>query len=188
MKEEAKKKEVQNFYSTIREDPESDITNGEILKQKAHSAHHAKHAAAKEPKVLDLEDTITDIKTEEAKAVKLDKIKGFMKYKRRHEPYRPAKSRIGDWKELSSRLSKEDLHYQSARCMDCGIPFCQSDTGCPISNVIPKWNELVFKERWYDALQRLLMTNNFPEFTSKICPAPCEGACVVNVSGNAPVG
>ncbi|KAG7821844.1 hypothetical protein KL928_000319 [Ogataea angusta] len=184
--EELKKKEASSYFSTIKEDPEADITNGEFSRPKSKRVSAA--SAAKEPKVMDLEDTIVDIKAEETKAVKLDKLGGFVKYKRRNEPYRPAKARVNDWKELSSRLTKEDLHYQTARCIDCGIPFCQSDTGCPISNVIPKWNELVFKDRWYDALQRLLMTNNFPEFTSKICPAPCEGACVVNVSGNAPVG
>lgn len=176
---EAKKKEQSNYFSTIREDPEADITGGEFSRPKAHK---------KEPKVQDLEDTIMDVKAEEGKALKLDKLGGFVKYARRSEKYRPVKSRLGDWNELSTRLTKEDLKYQTARCIDCGIPFCQSDTGCPISNIIPKWNELVFKDRWYDALQRLMMTNNFPEFTGRICPAPCEGACVVNVSGNAPVG
>ncbi|GME87243.1 unnamed protein product [Ambrosiozyma monospora] len=182
--EELRKKQVKNYFSTIKEDPEADITNGEFSRPRSRFSHST---AAKEPRVMDVEDTIIDVKHEEKKAVKLEK-GNFMKYKRRHEPYRPAKSRVQDWKELSTRLSKDDLHVQTARCIDCGVPFCQSDTGCPISNVIPKWNELVFKDRWYDALQRLLMTNNFPEFTSKICPAPCEGACVVNVSGNAPVG
>ncbi|CDK29824.1 unnamed protein product [Kuraishia capsulata CBS 1993] len=180
-KEDAKKKEVNNYLSSIKEDPEADITNGEVLRKKGH--HHKD-----EPKVLDLEDTVLDIKAEEKKAVKLDKVRGFMKYSRRNEKYRPAKSRAKDWAELSSRLSKEDLKFQTARCMDCGVPFCTSDTGCPISNVIPKWNELVFKDKWFDALQRLLMTNNFPEFTSKICPAPCEGACTVNLTGFEAVG
>ncbi|OUT21729.1 hypothetical protein CAS74_002698 [Pichia kudriavzevii] len=178
--EELRKKEVSNYFSTIREDPEADITGGEFSKPKK--------PVKTEPKLVDLEDTIVDVKTEEIKAKKLDKLGGFMKYSRRHEKYRPVKSRIGDWKELSTRLTKDDLKVQTARCIDCGIPFCQSDTGCPVSNIIPKWNELVFKDRWYDALQRLLMTNNFPEFTGRICPAPCEAACVVNVSGNAPVG
>lgn len=177
---EAKKKEVSNYFSTIKEDPEADITGGEFSRPKP--------SKKDEPKVQDLEDTIVDVKAEEGKALKLDKVGGFVKYARRSEKYRPVKSRLNDWNELNSRLTKEDLKYQTARCIDCGIPFCQSDTGCPISNIIPKWNELVFKDRWFDAYQRLIMTNNFPEFTGRICPAPCEGACVVNVSGNAPVG
>lgn len=178
---ELKKKQVSNYFSTIKEDPEADITGGEFSKPKTKNNKH-------EPKVQDLEDTIIDVNAEEGKALKLDKVGGFVKYARRSEKYRPVKSRLQDWNELSTRLTKEELKYQTARCIDCGIPFCQSDTGCPVSNIIPKWNELVFKDRWYDALQRLLMTNNFPEFTGRICPAPCEGACVVNVSGNAPVG
>lgn len=105
-----------------------------------------------------------------------------MKYKRRNEKYRDAKARTKDWNEMTSRLTKEELKYETARCMDCGVPFCTSDTGCPISNVIPKWNELVFNDRWYDALQRLMMTNNFPEFTGRICPAPCNGACVLGIN------
>ncbi|ODV90873.1 hypothetical protein CANCADRAFT_31714 [Tortispora caseinolytica NRRL Y-17796] len=140
-----------------------------------------------EPKVQDLEDAIVDTAAEEKKVVLLDKTKGFMKYARRSEKYRSVKSRTRDWQELSSRVTDEDLKYQTARCMDCGVPFCQSDTGCPISNIIPKWNELIFKDRWQDALNRLLMTNNFPEFTGRVCPAPCEGACVLGIIED-PVG
>ena len=118
---------------------------------------------------------------------KLDKVRGFMKYKRLGEAYRPPRKRVKDWKELSTRLTESELKYQTARCMDCGVPFCQSDTGCPISNVIPKWNDLVFKGQWRDALNRLLLTNNFPEFTGRVCPAPCEGACVLGINED-PVG
>ena len=110
-----------------------------------------------------------------------------MKYQRRSEKYRKPETRIRDWKELSTRLNEDELKYQAARCMDCGVPFCQSDTGCPISNIIPKWNELVFQNQWKDALDRLLMTNNFPEFTGRVCPAPCEGACVLGINED-PVG
>ncbi|CAG8789473.1 7190_t:CDS:2, partial [Racocetra fulgida] len=87
-----------------------------------------------------------------------------------------------DWKEINARLSDAQLKVQAARCMDCGVPFCQSDTGCPIGNIIPKWNDLVFKNQWLDALNRLMMTNNFPEFTGRVCPAPCEGACVLGIN------
>ncbi|KAK9314867.1 hypothetical protein V1522DRAFT_430439 [Lipomyces starkeyi] len=147
-------------------------------------------SAATEPKLQDLEDAILDNTAEKRKAntvLALDKTKGFMKYKRRSEKYRNPKSRTKDWQELNTRLTEEELKYQTARCMDCGVPFCQSDTGCPISNIIPKWNELVFKNQWKDALNRLLMTNNFPEFTGRVCPAPCEGACVLGINED-PVG
>jgi glutamate synthase (NADPH/NADH) len=117
----------------------------------------------------------------------LDKMRGFMKYKRLNEAYRPARKRVKDWKEISARLSVNELKHQSARCMDCGVPFCQSDTGCPISNVIPKWNDLALKDQWRDALNRLFLTNKFPEFTGRVCSAPCEGACVLGINEQ-PVG
>ena len=150
-----------------------------------------KKAAEKDPKkndMTDIEESVTDAKAEKKRtALVLDKTKGFMKYQRRSEKYRGADSRIKDWRELSTRLNDDELKYQTARCMDCGVPFCQSDTGCPISNIIPKWNELVFQNQWRDALDRLLMTNNFPEFTGRVCPAPCEGACVLGINED-PVG
>ncbi|PSR82252.1 hypothetical protein BD289DRAFT_483994 [Coniella lustricola] len=136
----------------------------------------------------DMEEALGDEKAEKRKkALVLDKTKGFMKYHRRAEKYRDAKTRVKDWAELSTRLDEDELKYQSARCMDCGVPFCQSDTGCPISNIIPKFNELLFQNQWQDALNRLLMTNNFPEFTGRVCPAPCEGACVLGINED-PVG
>jgi glutamate synthase (NADH) len=143
--------------------------------------------AKKEPAVTDLEDATLDEKTTRQRLGKLDKVRGFMKYHRLGEAYRPPRKRVRDWNELSTRLTESELKYQSARCMDCGIPFCQSDTGCPISNIIPKWNDLVFKGQWHDALNRLLLTNNFPEFTGRVCPAPCEGACVLGINEQ-PVG
>jgi glutamate synthase (NADPH/NADH) len=140
-----------------------------------------------EPGVPDLEDSLVDDSTTKQRLAKLDKTRGFMKYKRLGETYRPPRKRVKDWKEISHRLNESELKYQTARCMDCGVPFCQSDTGCPISNVIPKWNDLVFKGQWRDALNRLLLTNNFPEFTGRVCPAPCEGACVLGINEQ-PVG
>lgn len=140
-----------------------------------------------EPSMPDLEDSMVDDVAAKSRQMKLDKSRGFMKYKRLGEAYRPPRKRVRDWKELSTRLTESELKYQSARCMDCGVPFCQSDSGCPISNIIPKWNDLVFKGQWQDALNRLLMTNNFPEFTGRVCPAPCEGACVLGIN-EAPVG
>ncbi len=140
-----------------------------------------------EPAVTDLEDSLVDEATTKNRLNKLDKTRGFMKYKRLTETYRPPRKRVKDWREISARLTEDELKYQSARCMDCGVPFCQSDTGCPISNVIPKWNDMVFKNQWHDALNRLLMTNNFPEFTGRVCPAPCEGECVLGINEQ-PVG
>ncbi|ODV81038.1 glutamate synthase [Suhomyces tanzawaensis NRRL Y-17324] len=185
--EEVKKNELNTFLKSFKEDPEADVTNGEAAKIKKGHVHRAAVSAKdghKEPKVLDVEDTILDTELEKKAVVKLDKVKGFMKYKRRNEKYRPAQERTKDWNEMTSRLTKDELKHETARCMDCGVPFCTSDTGCPISNVIPKWNELVFQDRWYDALQRLLMTNNFPEFTGRICPAPCNGACVLGINSD----
>ncbi|KAI2788392.1 putative glutamate synthase [Penicillium oxalicum] len=146
------------------------------------------HADEKKADLLDIEDSISNEKADKKRsALILDKTRGFMKYSRRSEKYRNPATRTRDWAELSGRLSEDELKYQSARCMDCGVPFCQSDTGCPISNIIPKWNELVFQNQWQDALNRLLMTNNFPEFTGRVCPAPCEGACVLGINED-PVG
>ena len=149
--------------------------------------HGKEDREKKKEELLDMEESIGDAKAEKKRALVLDKTRGFMKYQRRSEKYRSAATRTKDWQELSSRLNEDELKYQAARCMDCGVPFCQSDTGCPISNIIPKWNELVFQNQWKDALNRLLMTNNFPEFTGRVCPAPCEGACVLGINED-PVG
>ncbi|KAK4981440.1 glutamate synthase [NADH] [Elasticomyces elasticus] len=150
--------------------------------------HEHEAREKKKDTLLDIEESVGDDKAEKKRsALVLDKTRGFMKYQRRSEKYRSAKTRTRDWQELSQRLNEDELKYQTARCMDCGVPFCQSDTGCPISNIIPKWNELVFQNQWQDALNRLLMTNNFPEFTGRVCPAPCEGACVLGINED-PVG
>lgn len=163
--------------------------NGSALKGSVASGiHQQRKSPIKTQKVQDIEETIADGAAKERKKKKtlvLDKTRGFMKYRRRNEKYRSANTRIRDWQELSSRLDEDELKYQSSRCMDCGVPFCQSETGCPISNIIPKWNELVFQDQWRDALDRLLMTNNFPEFTGRVCPAPCEGACVLGINEEA---
>ncbi len=107
---------------------------------------------------------------------------GFTEFDREVEPYRDASKRIIDFKELYTPHNTEHLQIQGARCMDCGVPFCQSDDGCPIYNLIPEWNDLVYQNRWHDALDRLHKTNNFPEFTGRVCPAPCEGACVLGIT------
>src|SRR5919107_6278447 len=81
-------------------------------------------------------------------------------------------------------ISEDKLKIQGARCMDCGVPFCQGNTGCPVVNLIPEWNDLVYRGRWKDALKALHTTNNFPEFTGRLCPAPCEGACVLGINSD----
>lgn len=107
---------------------------------------------------------------------------GFKEYPRKAVPYRDPGERMTDWKEIYTLPPEEHLRTQGARCMDCGVPFCQSTTGCPIDNLIPEWNDLVYQGRWQDALDRLHKTNNFPEFTGRVCPAPCEGACVLGIT------
>jgi NAD(P)H-dependent glutamate synthase small subunit len=107
---------------------------------------------------------------------------GFKEFERKTEPYRPEAERILDFKEIYTPHDEDHLTTQGARCMDCGVPFCQSINGCPIYNLIPEWNDLVYRGRWHDALDRLHKTNNFPEFTGRVCPAPCEGACVLGIT------
>ena len=107
---------------------------------------------------------------------------GFQEYDRRTVPYRSVADRLSDYDEIYTLPQVELLKTQGARCMDCGVPFCQSGTGCPVDNLIPEWNDLVYRGRWRDALDRLHRTNNFPEFTGRVCPAPCEGACVLGIN------
>jgi len=108
--------------------------------------------------------------------------KGFMKYAREGPKRRPVELRVLDWKEFYEPFPEDKLQVQAARCMDCGVPFCQSANGCPVVNLIPEWNDLVHRGRWRDALKALHTTNNFPEFTGRLCPAPCEGACVLGIN------
>ena len=111
---------------------------------------------------------------------------GFKEFGRNAAPYRDAGTRIVDFDEIYTGHETARLTTQGARCMDCGVPFCQSDDGCPIHNLIPEWNDLVYRGHWRDALDRLHKTNNFPEFTGRVCPAPCEGSCVLGIT-NPPV-
>ena len=114
---------------------------------------------------------------------------GFFEYQRELPADRDALTRIGDWKEIHHHHSDEKLQKQGARCMDCGVPFCHTGklisgmaSGCPINNLIPEWNDLVYRGLWREALERLHKTNNFPEFTGRVCPAPCEGSCVLGMN------
>uniref|UniRef100_A0A1I7Z3F6 glutamate synthase (NADH) n=1 Tax=Steinernema glaseri TaxID=37863 RepID=A0A1I7Z3F6_9BILA len=116
----------------------------------------------------------------------LDKTRGFVKYRRQKIVYRPAEQRLKDWDEVTDyHAVRSNIREQAARCMDCGIPFCQGNTGCPLGNIIPKFNDYVFKKNWRQALEQLLQTNNFPEFTGRVCPAPCEGACCLGIGSPA---
>ncbi|MGB1728174.1 MAG: glutamate synthase subunit beta, partial [Ilumatobacteraceae bacterium] len=105
---------------------------------------------------------------------------GFLKWERRLPEMRPVPVRLRDWKEVYEDFPSDELKLQAGRCMDCGIPFCNN--GCPLGNLIPDWNDLVYREHWRAALDRLHATNNFPEFTGRLCPAPCESACVLGIN------
>ncbi|MEA3019580.1 MAG: glutamate synthase small chain [Actinomycetota bacterium] len=108
---------------------------------------------------------------------------GFMKYVRETPTRRPVPVRLRDWQEVYEPFPVDALQAQAARCMDCGIPFCHN--GCPLGNLIPEWNDLIYRDRWHDAIERLHATNNFPEFTGRLCPAPCEASCVLGINDDA---
>jgi glutamate synthase (NADPH/NADH) small chain len=110
----------------------------------------------------------------------LGKTTGFMEYDRELALRRPVAERVNDWFEIYQDFPEEKLRKQGARCMDCGVPFCH--TGCPVNNLIPDWNDLIYRGRWKEAVRQLHSTNNFPEFTGRICPAPCEAACVLGIN------
>jgi glutamate synthase (NADPH/NADH) small chain len=119
----------------------------------------------------------------------MGKATGFMEYQREVPKERPPKERINDWKEFKNIFNEKAAKIQGARCMECGIPFCHSGleiggmvSGCPVNNLIPEWNDLIYKGKWEEAVRRLLKTNNFPEFTGRVCPAPCEGSCTLGLN------
>ncbi len=110
----------------------------------------------------------------------MGKATGFLEYQRESITTRPVSTRLNDWFEVYQPLPEEKVRQQGARCMDCGVPFCH--TGCPVNNIIPDWNDFVYRDRWKEAIRTLHATNNFPEFTGRICPAPCEAACVLGIN------
>ena len=110
----------------------------------------------------------------------MGKITGFLEFRRAKQHYRPVAERVRDWKQVMLPFPEAELRQQGARCMDCGVPFCHQ--GCPLGNIIPDWNDFVYRGLWEDASARLHATNNFPEFTGTLCPAPCEGACVLGIN------
>ena len=107
---------------------------------------------------------------------------GFLEIDRRDRDYEPPSKRLKTWREFVNPLPDADLSRQAARCMNCGIPYCHN--GCPVNNLIPDWNDLVYREQWRTALHTLHSTNNFPEFTGRVCPAPCEASCTLNIDDN----
>ncbi len=113
----------------------------------------------------------------------MGKLKAFLEIDRQKPPSRPVSERVSDWNEVYLRYKTDDLRDQGARCMDCGIPFCHQ--GCPLGNLIPDWNDLVYRNKWQAAIDRLHKTNNFPEWTGRLCPAPCEGSCVLAIDRDA---
>src|SRR5277367_4066856 len=110
----------------------------------------------------------------------MGKTTGFMEFPRELPQRRPVTQRVNDWFEIYLDFPEDKLRTQGARCMDCGVPFCH--TGCPVNNLIPDWNDLVYRGRWKEAVRQLHSTNNFPEFTGRICPAPCEASCVLGIN------
>ncbi|UXN02265.1 glutamate synthase subunit beta [Bartonella sp. HY406] len=116
----------------------------------------------------------------------MGKVTGFLEIDRQSQKYQPAADRIRHFREFAIPLSSDEVKKQAARCMDCGVPYCHGPTGCPVHNQIPDWNDLTYNGRWEEAIRNLLTTNNFPEFTGRICPAPCEESCTLNLE-DAPV-
>src|SRR5271167_897457 len=112
----------------------------------------------------------------------MGELTGFMKYDRELPRRRPVPVRLRDWHEVYEPFPAESARHQGARCMDCGIPFCHE--GCPLGNLIPEWNDLVYRDDWSLAIERLHATNNFPEMTGRLCPAPCEAACVLGINAD----
>jgi len=115
----------------------------------------------------------------------MGKVTGFREFKRKHFTLAPVEERIKHYNEFITPLSKEEMQEQGARCMDCGVPFCHSNYGCPLGNLIPQFNDQVYRDRWENAFRSLMSTNNFPEFTGRVCPSPCESACVLGLNETA---
>src|SRR5499426_1185368 len=109
----------------------------------------------------------------------MGKVTGFIEFERRERGYRAVEERLKHWREFVVPLSEQETKVQASRCMDCGIPYCHN--GCPVNNQIPDWNDLVYREQWRTAARNLHSTNNFPEITGRVCPAPCEAACTLNI-------
>lgn len=164
-------KEYQRALKQIKEEEEQSKLNGASQPETNGDSSNDNNP---KPDVKDIEDSAGQ---------NLDKIRGFMKYKRIKGYYREPNQRMSDWNEIfDQKFIRDNVRVQATRCMDCGVPLCQTSYGCPLGNIIPKWNDLVHRDDWQQAIYQLLQTNNFPEFTGRVCPAPCEGACVLGIN------
>ncbi|MGB9042216.1 MAG: glutamate synthase, partial [Pseudolabrys sp.] len=121
----------------------------------------------------------------------MGKVTGFLEIEREDRDYQPVAERVKHWHEFVLPLPEKEVREQAARCMDCGVPYCHgtsritgAPTGCPVNNQIPDWNDLVYRGNWDEAARNLHSTNNFPEFTGRVCPAPCEASCTLNIDEN----
>lgn len=169
-------KEYQRALRQIKEEEEGSAAENTASDRHSNGADESNHNSPDKiaGDVKDIEDSLND---------NLDKVRGFMKYKRIKGYYREPQERMSDWSEIFDlKLIRDNVRVQATRCMDCGVPLCQTSYGCPLGNIIPKWNDLVHKNDWQQAIFQLLQTNNFPEFTGRVCPAPCEGACVLGIN------
>jgi glutamate synthase (NADPH/NADH) len=171
-------KEYQRALRQIKEEEAEKIAPSKenTLNGPCSNSSHANGDSKKTAEdVKDIEDSMNP--------ANLDKVRGFMKYKRIKSYYREPTQRMADWNEIfDQKFIRDNVRVQATRCMECGVPLCQTSYGCPLGNIIPKWNDLVHKDDWQQALFQLLQTNNFPEFTGRVCPAPCEGACVLGIN------
>lgn len=175
---------VKEFVKVFPYDYQRAIKEGALVTKEV-KTNGVMNGNGAEPKIQDIEDAVPNVSVEVKNAERaLDKTRGFMKYQRETVMYRPPEKRLKDWDEIYNfQHVRKGLRVQAARCMECGVPFCQSNShGCPLGNIIPKWNLLIFQNQWQQALNHLLQTNNFPEFTGRVCPAPCEAACVLGIS------
>lgn len=174
-------KEYQRALRQIKEEEEKKTTTKENVTNGSNGSNGSNgttngqaEPTKKSADVKDIEDSLNG---------NLDKVRGFMKYKRIKGYYREPNQRMSDWNEIfDQKVIRDNVRVQATRCMECGVPLCTTSYGCPLGNIIPKWNDLVHKDDWEQAIFQLLQTNNFPEFTGRVCPAPCEGACVLGIN------
>jgi len=177
-------KVIPTDYKRVLEQKKAALQAAEIARVAAEEQPKAEPAMAKQ-EAKDIEDLKVSQPERPTIVNKPIKKRGFIEYDRLDAAYRDPAKRAQDFKEIYVKPSVDHLKTQAARCMDCGVPFChQETTGCPLGNKIPEWNDLVYQGKWKEALERLLETNNFPEFTGRVCPAPCEGSCVLGIIEN----
>ncbi len=181
-------KDYKRVLDAIKRAKEAGLSGEEAINGPSNRTRATSRALA----AINHADARTQISSPSARSLTnnvMGKPTGFLDFKRELPSDRDAKARVGDWQEFHHHMPEQKLRDQGARCMDCGIPFCHTGSllggmasGCPINNLIPEWNDLVYRGLWKEALERLHKTNNFPEFTGRVCPAPCEGSCVLGIN------